>query len=56
MAATAQVLETIDPATGEVIAEVADASAADVDAAVARAREAFRPDGAWRSLALRPCI
>ena len=43
MAATAQVLETIDPATGEVIAEVPDASAADVDAAVARAREAFRP-------------
>ena len=51
MAATAQVLETIDPATGEVIAEVPDASAADVDAAVARAREAFRPGGAWRSLA-----
>ena len=50
MAATAQVLETIDPATGEVIAEVPDASAADVDDAVARAREAFRPGGAWRSL------
>ena len=47
---TAQVLETIDPATGEVIAEVPDATAADVDAAVARAREAFRPGGAWRSL------
>ncbi|HUK98115.1 MAG TPA: aldehyde dehydrogenase family protein [Gaiellaceae bacterium] len=44
-------LQTIDPATGEVIGEVPDASAADVDAAVARAREAFRPDGGWRSLA-----
>ncbi len=43
-------LETVDPATGEVIAEVLDASAADVDAAVARAREAFRPGSAWRSL------
>ena len=51
MATTAQVLETIDPATGQVIAEVPDASAADIDAAVARAREAFRPDGPWRLLA-----
>jgi acyl-CoA reductase-like NAD-dependent aldehyde dehydrogenase len=51
VAATAQVFETIDPATGEVIAEVPDGSAADVDAAVARAREAFRPGSAWRSLA-----
>src|SRR5438067_3112310 len=44
-------LETIDPSTGEVIAEVPDASAEDVDTAVARAREAFRPGSAWRSLA-----
>jgi len=44
-------LETIDPATGDVIAEVPDASRDDVDAAVARAREAFRPGSAWRSLA-----
>ena len=51
MTSAAQVLETIDPATGEVIAEVPDASAADVDAAVARARDAFDPGGAWRSLA-----
>jgi aldehyde dehydrogenase (NAD+)/betaine-aldehyde dehydrogenase len=51
VATTAQVLETIDPATGQVIAEVPDASAADIDAAVARAREAFRPDGPWRLLA-----
>ncbi|MGZ8701624.1 MAG: aldehyde dehydrogenase family protein [Gaiellaceae bacterium] len=51
MPAAAQVLETIDPATGEVIAEVPNASAADVDAAVARARAAFRPGSEWRSLA-----
>jgi aldehyde dehydrogenase (NAD+) len=47
---TVHVLETIDPATGEVIAEVPDATAADVDAAVSRAREAFSPGGAWRLL------
>jgi aldehyde dehydrogenase (NAD+)/betaine-aldehyde dehydrogenase len=51
MTSAALVLETIDPATGEVIGEVPDASAADVDAAVARAQEAFDPAGAWRSLA-----
>ena len=50
MTSTVHVLETIDPATGEVIAEVPDATAADVDAAVSRAREAFSPGGAWRSL------
>ena len=36
----------IDPATGEPIAEVADASAADADRAVAAARSAFR-SGVW---------
>ncbi len=51
MASVAHVLETIDPATGDVIAEVPDASPADVDEAVQRAREAHRPDGEWRSLA-----
>ena len=51
MASVAQVLETIDPATGDVIAEVPDASPAEVDEAVQRAREAHRPDGEWRSLA-----
>jgi len=44
-------LQTVDPATGEVIAEVPDATSADVDAAVGRAREAFDPKGAWRTLA-----
>ena len=51
MTSTAQVLETIDPATGEVIAEVPDATSAEVDAAVSRAREAFSLGSAWRSLA-----
>jgi aldehyde dehydrogenase (NAD+)/betaine-aldehyde dehydrogenase len=46
----AQVFETIDPATGEVLGALPEASAADVDAAVARARHAFRPGGEWRSL------
>ena len=38
--------ETVDPATGRVIAEVAHAGAADVDRAVRAAREAFE-DGRW---------
>ena len=40
--------ETFDPATGEAVAEVAYASAADVDRAVSAARAAF-DDGPWRS-------
>ena len=35
--------ETINPATGEVIASVAEADAADVDLAVKAARKAFTP-------------
>src|SRR5215211_3601677 len=42
--------ETINPATGESLAEVPNASEADVDAAVQSARKAFRSDGPWRSL------
>ena len=38
--------ETVDPATGDVLGEVATASAADVDEAVAAARSAF-VDPAW---------
>lgn len=38
--------ETINPATGEVIAEVTRGQAADVDAAVASARKAFK-SGVW---------
>jgi aldehyde dehydrogenase (NAD+) len=40
---------TINPATGEVIAQVAEADAADVDKAVGAARTAF-DKGAWRKL------
>jgi aldehyde dehydrogenase (NAD+)/betaine-aldehyde dehydrogenase len=50
MAAGTELIETIDPATGEVITEVPDASPADVDEAVERARRAFEPGGPWRSL------
>ncbi len=40
-AASGQTFETINPATGEVLAHVAEASAADVDRAVEAARAAF---------------
>ena len=43
--------ETVNPANGEVLAEIPAASEADLNAAVDAAREAFRPDGAWRSMA-----
>src|SRR5215510_1255142 len=44
-------LEVVNPATEEVIAEVASAEQADVDAAVAAARAAF--DGPWSKLSAR---
>ncbi|MFO0870792.1 MAG: aldehyde dehydrogenase family protein [Pirellulales bacterium] len=45
-AASGQTFETLDPATGEVIAEVAEADRADVDRAVVAARRAFE-EGPW---------
>lgn len=48
-AADGRTFETVDPATGEVLATVARGSAADVDRAVAAARRAF-DDGPWRRL------
>src|SRR5579864_1033500 len=43
--------KTINPATGEVLTEVAEASAADVDAAVRAARTAFDdPKSRWRKM------
>jgi len=44
--------DTINPATGEVLTQVAEASAADVDGAVAAARAAFEKTGkgAWRAI------
>src|SRR4051812_19695209 len=47
----AKTFQTINPATGEVLTDVADASAADVDRAVAAARQAFDdPAGKWRKM------
>ena len=42
--------ETINPATGEVICDVAEADAADVDRAVAAARKAFARGSEWREM------
>src|SRR3954451_5562343 len=50
-AAGGQTIPVVNPATEEVIAEVASAEAADVDAAGAAARAAF--DGAWGKLSAR---
>jgi aldehyde dehydrogenase (NAD+) len=46
-----QTFDTINPATGEVLTQVVEALAADVDHAVAAAREAFDDrNGAWRKM------
>jgi aldehyde dehydrogenase (NAD+) len=50
-AAGGKTIEVINPATEEVIAEVASAEQSDVDAAVAAARAAF--DGPWSKLSAR---
>jgi len=42
--------ETINPATGEVLANVAEADAADVDLAVKAARKAFHTKAPWRRM------
>jgi len=48
--ASGKTFPTINPATGEVICDVAEADAADVDSAVAAARHAFER-GPWRKTA-----
>src|SRR5437588_757573 len=48
-AADGRTFETVDPATGQAIAEVAQAGPDDVDRAVRAARRALE-DGPWRSL------
>src|SRR5438874_1621695 len=48
-AADGKTFETVDPATGEVLALVAEAGAEDVDRAVAAARKSF-DRGTWREL------
>ncbi len=49
-AADGATFASFDPATGNVIAEVAQAGAADVAAAVRAAREAFAPTAPWRTM------
>src|SRR5262249_48721086 len=44
-AASGKTIESINPATGEVLAEVAEGDAEDIDRAVRAARRAF--DGPW---------
>jgi aldehyde dehydrogenase (NAD+) len=47
----ARTFNTVNPATGEVITQVAEASADDVDRAVRAARKAFdEPGGPWRKM------
>src|SRR5437773_509409 len=48
-AASGKTFDTIDPATGEVLARVAEGAAEDIDRAVAAARKAF-DRGTWREL------
>ena len=47
-AAGGETFETIDPATGEVLARVAEGGAEDIDRAVASARRSF-DRGTWRA-------
>ncbi|HEX4809116.1 MAG TPA: aldehyde dehydrogenase family protein [Bryobacteraceae bacterium] len=42
--------ETINPATGDILANVAEADSADVDLAVKAARKAFHAKSAWRRM------
>src|SRR5207247_2737608 len=48
-AASGKTFDTIDPATGEVLARVAEGAAEDIDRAVAAARKSF-DRGTWREL------
>jgi phenylacetaldehyde dehydrogenase len=48
--ATGEKFETRDPATEELLTEVARAGSADVDAAVAAAARAVAPEAAWRRM------
>jgi acyl-CoA reductase-like NAD-dependent aldehyde dehydrogenase len=49
-AADGRSFETLDPATGEILARVSWAGAAEVDGAVAAARRAFASDSEWRRM------
>src|SRR6266446_581310 len=50
--ASGRTFETLNPATGEVIAHVAEGDKADVDKAVQAARHAFEK-GPWRKMSAR---
>ncbi|MEE8170978.1 MAG: aldehyde dehydrogenase family protein, partial [Phycisphaerae bacterium] len=50
-AASGKTFETINPATGDVICQVAEADADDVNAAVKAAQQAFEPRSKWRRMA-----
>ena len=49
-AASGQTFETLDPATGDVLASVPRGSSEDIDRAVKTARAAFDPDSPWRRM------
>lgn len=49
-AASGDVFQTLDPASGELLAYVPEATPADVDRAVDAARENFRVGSAWRKM------
>jgi aldehyde dehydrogenase (NAD+) len=51
-AASGKTFSTVDPATEEVIAEIAEGDQADIDAAVAAARKAFEA-GPWKTMDAR---
>src|SRR5258706_12554794 len=52
-AADGRTFDSLDPATGAVIATLPQAGAADVDRAVAAARAAFAPGSPWRPMSAR---
>lgn len=49
-AVSGKTFKTINPATGDIIAEIAEGDKADVDKAVAAANEAFKLGSAWRTM------
>src|SRR3954463_3792528 len=52
-AASGKTFPTYDPATGEVLAQIAEGDKADIDKAVAAARKAF--NGPWRKMSPSEC-
>ncbi|RDD40390.1 Aldehyde dehydrogenase X, mitochondrial [Trichoplax sp. H2] len=49
-AVSGKVFPTINPSTGEVICEIAEGDAADVDLAVKAAKDAFKKGSPWRTM------